>query len=278
MDFEYVDNIRVTGKITKGFFYRTVAIQSDNINGCLELMHRLGIKNLSINSQWGWDKENKNIDFVKENKWIEGVNIIDDDIEISGINNFINLKRLVLADKFKGILDFGNFKNLEVCRMKWNNKQHKNFDTLENIKYLMLSRLNRPDLKIVSNFKKLIEFEIVYGYNDSLEGLQGMQFLRKLDLLYLQNLSNVEALEKINDSLKELKVIGCKKITDYSPIEQLEKLDMLVISEGNPIKSVSFLDKFNLKDGHIGVEVLDKKIDVLIKKKIGYKKFKSYSN
>lgn len=263
--------------VDEGFNYRTVALRPGKIEEGLELMREIGILNFSINTEWGWNKKSSSLEFLKKNPWIEGAVFVDEDLDLGVLNALPNLKRVQLPDKFKGKLDFGEFVKLEVCRMKWNENQILNFDKALSLRHLYIYRLNQPGLSILRGFNQLIELELAYGYNSSLEGLGKNHLnLKKISFLYGSKLSDINALDKI-PNLEELKIIGCKKLFDYSVLKQLQDLRNLVLGDGNPIGSLEFLSRSKISTGFIGVEVMDGDIEVLKSRNIDYRKFKSYS-
>jgi len=257
---------------------KELAIQGSNIRHCLDIMQKEGIKDLAINSQWGWSPKNKNPDFLKDTPWVEGVNIVSEDLDLSVLNGVSHLKRLMLPETFKGILDLSNFPKLELFYGRWNEKQIKNLDKATGMRRVSISRFNKENLMLFRNFKKLEYFRIFYSNILNLHGIENWDSLEEMDLLKLPKLTDISALENLALHLKDFDIEGCKRVTDYSVLEKLIALESIGIAEGNPIKSVSFLKKLPLTSGIIGVEVLDKQLDILQEKGIRYKKFKSYSS
>jgi len=184
----------------------------------------------------------------------------------------------MLPDKFKGTLDFNNFPHLELLFTKWNEKQMKNLEQAIGMRWFSISHFNHTDLNLFENFRRLTKFSILYSNIHTLHGIEKWNLLKEMDLLNLPKLTDISALENLALHLKDFDIEGCKRVTDYSVLEKLIALESIGIAEGNPIKSVSFLKKLPLTSGIIGVEVLDKQLDILQEKGIRYKKFKSYSS
>src|SRR6186713_860887 len=164
MMIEIIRNIKIVGskgERDEGFFFRTVAMQSQNIQGCLDLMQETGIRNLSINSAWGWDPQ-KRLDFIKDNPWIEGVEIVDNDIDVQVLNGLKQLKRLQLAERIRGVLDFDNFPDLEVYLGRWDVRKRRNVQNAKKLTHLRMAHFNEVDLSAFKDYKKLQELKMVY--------------------------------------------------------------------------------------------------------------------
>lgn len=280
INHEIIEDHIVTGRrgsVEKGFFYRTVALRSDKVGEGIGLMKRLGIHNLSINSEWGWKAQKTDLSLVKEDSWIEGMDVIEQDLDLNFINDLPNIRRLLLPDKFKGKLDISRLPQLEVCRMKWNQKQIVNVDKARNMSCLMISRLKQEDLSVCKDLHNLEELELEYPYIVNLNGLGQQKGLRRIKIAFAMNLLAIDVLAEVQGNLKDLTIIGCKKLFNYAVLARLKELGNLVIGDGNPIPSGNFLRETKVKTGFIGVEIADKDVSELKERNIDYRKFKGYS-
>ena len=61
--------------------YESIALESKRLDACLIEMKKRNIRNISINDYSGWDNKTS-LDFLGDNLWIEGVEIVAKDIDI----------------------------------------------------------------------------------------------------------------------------------------------------------------------------------------------------
>jgi len=134
------------------------------------------------------------------------------------------------------------------------------------------------DLSYFRNYKELNNFHTCYSRIQSLHGIENWSRLEKIELSNLAKLTDVSALEHLASHLHHLIISGCKSLTDYSVLGKLKALKRIALGAGPPIKSISFLKDMDLVSGYIGLEIMDKKLDILEEKGIDYWKYKSYKS
>lgn len=279
MEQQRIEGITILGteedELNEIGFFRTVLMQASKIAKCIKVMEKVGIKNITINHDFGWSPR-INLDFLLSNTWIEGVDIVSNNIDVSNINYLTGLKRIQLADKVKGTIDFNNFKSLEVCAIKWNSKQFLNLDSSEALVYLNLTSFHQHDLSYFKNMEKLKELKLLYSKVESLDGIENLKLV-KLFIWSLPRLENIAALDFLRDTLTDLQIYNCKKIKSYNAISDLKLLNRLQIIDSSPLKSASVLKYLNdIKLSYIGVEVEDGNTELMDSMNIQYKKFKRY--
>ena len=77
-------------------------------------------------------------------------------------------------------------------------------------------------------------------------------------LYYNRSLKNIDALKKVKDTLKALRIDHCPKIKDFSVLEELENLEYLFLDGNNKLESLDFLKKLKkLKTFICHYEILD---------------------
>jgi len=280
MNSEIIKGIKVLGTVEDeqkhlGFF-RMVAANAGSIAKTISVMQETGIINLAFNTEWGWKKESK-IDFIVQYPWIEGIAIIDNGISIEPLNKLPNLKRIQLADKVKGCIDFAGFEFLEVCALKWSDKQFINLENCRTLKYLNISAFNKADLAFFKGLQSLKELKILYNKIMNLNGIEQMP-LTSLSLWSLSKLQDISTIENLKKTIKKLHIYKCANINSYNPISVLDLLEEIQIIDSAPVQFGNMFNNLKcLKNGYIGVEVLDNKIDVLRERGVNYKKYKSYA-
>lgn len=256
--------------------YDSLALDSRRLNECIEEMQRTGIKSVHLNSEFGW-KKSSSINFLQEHSWIEGVEILEDDIDVAVLNQMPNLKWLRLVGRsVKGQIDFNNLKNLLSFEAFWKKSNFLNFECCTSLQYVWISRCPWADFKILDGFIHLAKLKLHYGHLQTLHGISALRSMSSLHLGSFPHLSSVEELRFCN-SLERLVIEKCKKIESYDALKDLRQLRALVLMESAPIDSVSFLGRFdNLEYAYMGLEILDKDVQVLKNKGIEFKRSKHY--
>lgn len=262
--------------IDRGIGFDSVAITSGRIEESLEVMRKNGIKNISINSVWGWRK-GATLRFLKDNTWIEGVHIVDEGMDISLVNGLRNLKTLFLADKYKGELDFANFPELRQFSSAWNLKQMKNLESCGNCIEMRIWKFPYDDLNILSKLRKLEKLQLNYGKLRNLDGVENFRNLKQLDIYSQPGLTSLEKIDALSSSLEILMIDKCKKVGSYEPIGELKKIKRLLIDESAPAASVKFIRKLQHLD-YCGlyIEILDKDPEPLKERGFEFKRSKNY--
>jgi hypothetical protein len=218
-------------------------------------MRKEGISNIEINGLHGYKR--RDVDFLKKYDFIEGVSIVDRDIDISAINALTGLRRIILTWAYNQVLQFSNFKHLEECSLTWSNNV-KSVLSCETLKYLRISKFKFKDFCVLSKLRNLEWLEIVQSSLASLRGIENLQSLNNLELNYINNLENLQGIEEMRGSLCYLMINKCNKIKDYSSICSLVKLKKLVIIDSANIDSLACLNNLHdLKHLHLNVDVLD---------------------
>lgn len=258
------------------FNYNDWALNSNKIEESIEMMLKHDLKNIAINSEWGF--KSKNLDFLKKYDWIEGVTIVGDGYDISVLNGLRNLKHLILNYNYKGSLDFSNFEFLKTCEIKWKNASIKNLENCKHLHYLGVFSFPEIEVSFIRELQELRCLKFFFGKIETLNGIEHLKALKKLYLHNLYSLRDIEAIKAIDNSLSDLFILNCNKISSYHPIGSLRKIETLFIENSNSTSNISFLENLdNLKKGYIGIEVLDGNLDFLKKKNLDYKKFKKYN-
>ncbi len=256
--------------------YDSLAIESNRIQECLEEMKRRNLKNMAINSAFGWEIGTQ-IDFIKDNLWIEGIQIGEDNIDISIINNLTNLKRLGIGTaKIKGRLDFCNFPNLEILSVMWIEKQYSNLYCATNLKFISINKFPYDNFEKMSGFSKLEWLQLNYGKLKSVDGVQYIKKLKYFDLYSMPSLESLTGMKGITESLETFSIEKCKN-ADLSVLREMLNLKVLHILDCSPLASVDFVKKMsNLKHAYFGIEILDRDVSVLKERGFDFKKSKNY--
>lgn len=219
-------------------------IRSDNIPKYITYMKEHSIKNISINSLHGY--EIKNLDFLKEHSFIEGVFVVDDDIDVSAIHSLPNLKTLILSGDKKIDIDFSCFSNLRVCNISYKFKIKK-LSTCKKLEKLFLHKYNpkSKDLTELPELPILEYFELVQSTISSFNGIERFPKLKTLEGYYLKNLETLNELQPISKTLQRLFFDHCKKLTNHGYVKDLQELTWLGLNDCGELPSISFIKKMH---------------------------------
>jgi protein phosphatase 1 regulatory subunit 7 len=175
------------------------------------------------------------------------------DTEIFQANNFKNLNELIIGEtktkalNLKYLENYTDLNYLIICGHK------KNIDAigkLTNLTYLGLNSISNVPLDFVNNLKKLKTLSFVLGGRENLDEIEEneietLQVIRVRAFNSLMNISNFKKLkslqiedqikleelhfDKETASLKDFKLINCKKFKTLSGLENLRNLNQLRI-------------------------------------------------
>ena len=98
----------------------------------------------------------------------------------------------------------------------------------------------------------------------SLKGIQNCPKLQWVDMEYMRTLSDVSDLVSLAPTLRLLSIENCPKITDFSVISELKKLEYLELHGKNELPNLDFIKELpNLKLVNLSMNVLDGDISCL---------------
>ena len=133
-----------------------------------------------------------------------------------------------------------------------------NFQRISTLKKLSVSNYNSSDLRDLFCSKELDTLELS---SCSIRTLDGIETAPKMQCLYLahnRQLQDISRLDEVKKTLKALRIQKCGKISDFSVLAQLEKLEYLFLEGSNSIPSLNFVNSLpNLKTLIINMEVKD---------------------
>lgn len=242
-------------------------------------MRRKGMENICISSFHGW-QVNTPITFLEANKWIKGIWILDEEIDITPLNNLLELQFLSFnyTKHTKGKIDFKNFPKLKhLSIISYAPKNMYNIGALTDLISFHCSRWNEIDLEIISQNIELKKLTFDYSKLENLKGIEHLKSLKQLDIYSAPSLKDISSLFEVKNSLSNLMFDLCPSIENFSVLEYLQNLETFVIQKSSPLDSVQFIKHLKkLRYAYIGSEVLDGDIEILKEKNIEYKKSKSY--
>lgn len=191
---------------------------------------------------------------------------------IKSINGFENLKKLkkLLLNRTVGITDISPLKeckDLEELSIQNNkvssiealkdhekltlldisgNKQITDLSPLEKSTKMTRLLANGNKIESLDSLKKLTELKEIHISENNIKDLSPLEELVNLEDLDISNNPDIKSLDVLKNltNITELKINNAKKVTDFSPISKLKKLDDLTIIRSG-LTDVSFLKGLN---------------------------------
>ncbi len=179
----------------------------------------------------------------------------DDIISLNCLNVYGNL--LGWQKEHISTIDYSRFPNLENLFFI-HNKGSLNFNTLKNLKSLLVSEYKNKDLTDLFCSENIDTIELIACKNKSLEGIDKTKRLQCLYLLSCRSLNDISQLKEVKSTLKTLVIDGCPKVTDFSVLSELTSLEHLMLLGSNSIDNLNFIKSLkNLKTLNFDINVVD---------------------
>lgn len=154
-------------------------------------------------------------------------------------------------------IDFSRINGLQDLNFSMN-KGAKNHNKVESLKSMSVGGYKAEDLSDLFCSKQLDTLEFRQGSFKSLDGIETSEKMQCIYAYYNRGLKDISALRKVKKSLKAVMFQNCPNIENFSVLEELDNLEMLVLWGNNELPSLSFLKKMkNLKTFVFGCNVLD---------------------
>ena len=173
------------------------------------------IKAIYLNTAKGW--KGSDYSFLSKLKTIEELHIISSEGKnLSAIESMINLKELSITCYTKDEIDFRKLEKLEKCYLSW--------------------------WKNSSSIMECVSLKELYIDEVKLKDLSKMATLINLNNLTIANspVLSIKWIEKLKN-LKELSLLNCKKIEDFSPISNLKFIKRLTIDGCKFLNDLDFV-------------------------------------
>ena len=245
-------------------------IDASKIDFISNYMQKNSLKSIMINSAYF---PINNLAFLKSFTFVERIFIVDNNLDITPLNN---LKQLLVIrmGAFTGVIDFDNFPSLQVLGINWTNKL-KNLENSKNLTGLWLDNYKMNDLERLGNFDKLSYLYLYKPSITSLKGIEDMYSLRELNIDTASKLESLDGLHDANKNLINLDVYNASKLTGYSALAYLVNLEKLRFTKTGDMNDIHIFKLLpNLKRVVLGTKVLDGNMSYL--KDIKEYKFKNF--
>ncbi len=219
-----------------------------------------GVKWIQIRDEFVNDLE-----FFNEIPHIEGITILTNDVDLSGLKYLKKLK-ILSFNKSTSILDLSMFDDLLFLNYS-DNRKIKNLETCKTLKVLNIEGYKKSDLQEFRNLELLQSVSLSYSRNlTTLNGLENLKNIKSIHIHSASNLTDLNGLNEKNICLETLDIYSTKKLIDYSSISKLKNLKNLYIRKSGDIINLSILlNSKNIEKVAIGVKVLDGDMSLLKK-------------
>jgi len=227
-------------KFEKVKVIQNLLVESDRLAKTIKYINEKKIKGITLNSSHGYSL--KNIDFVADiADVIEKIDIVDDDINLKGIELLYNLKKIFIGRDNMSPIDFSYLQQLESCNLSW----HKRLVNLNSCKYLENLYIRKFDknFELLIGLEKLKSLSLIQSKVFNLDFLMHFPLLEAIELSYIRSLLNVDGLKHCSSTLKKLEIDHCKRIDNYDVLGKLIELTWLNVTDSKELEDIYFLKK-----------------------------------
>lgn len=120
---------------------------------------------------------------------------------------------------------------------------HNGYETVPSLEILWLSNSrNHRDFQNISCSGQLRDVTLMQCGIQTLDGIEKHDKLCALWLSHNRSLTDINALKSLGNSLHTLAIEGCPKISDFTALSALVKLEHLQLYGSNTLQSLSFLE------------------------------------
>lgn len=160
-------------------------------------------------------------------------------------------------------VDYSQINGLEEIIMhdNYGHKGYKELSTLKKINIIGNKKINNfTDVTSSVNMEEVTIFECNIR---ELSGIEKLHNIKELTLWHNYSLNDISALEHVSNTLKELDIEACSKITDFSVLKKLVNLEFLTLEGNNKIPNLDFLQNMKkLKFFSFTMNIEDGKLDL----------------
>ncbi len=139
-------------------------------------------------------------------------------------------------------------------------KGHLNYQKIDTLEFLNISNQKLSDFQTF-DLPKLKKLSIVQSSVQTLQGIENCPKLQWLGMSYMRNLSDISALVAVAPTLRSFCIESSPKITDFSVLSGLKKLEYLTLEGKNELPNLDFIKELpklkflrltmNVQDGNL---------------------------
>lgn len=145
------------------------------------------------------------------------------------------------------------------------NKGTLNYNKIETLKSIEVGGFKGENRDLTDLFcsKVLDTLQLIQCGIRSLNGLEMSNKMQCLYLHYNRSLNDINALKRVKETLRTLRIENCPQIKDFSVLGELENLELLELSGNNILPNLDFIKTMkSLKTFIFSMNVLDGDLDL----------------
>lgn len=219
---------------------RSVRLESDRLDACLQFAREQGIDRLDLSSFHGFGE--KDVEFLRDHRHILAISMLFvGPLDVSGLRHLERLEELHI-DGIARMPDFGEFPHLRKLMVTCKGKLRLSEENRA-LRELCLSSYS-PKSKDLSELPTLPELETLSlngGSVLSLEGIERFVELKDVQLSRMPRLTSIALVARL-PKLERLMCMDCKRIEDDAAIVDAKALTWLGYGRCGRTPSISFLN------------------------------------
>lgn len=247
--------------IDNGNIEKPYKLTEDVIDLALETM----LKNRIEKLYFGIPTIKESISFLKKFKFLTGIRIGLNDFEISPLYECGKLEEIVIPFSYNGSLVFSRFPKLKSLEIDWRNQGCPTIFDCLNLQVLTISNYSGTTLLDFIRLHKLEKITLTDPEIFSLAGIEELRNLKEIEIVGAKKLVNIEQIEGCQE-LENFYINGGTNIDNLYPLMYLSKLKVLNIDSIGNFPSIGFLKPLKkLEEFYMGgsSNVLDGNLNVL---------------
>lgn len=194
-----------------------------------------------------------NLNFLKEIPNIEEISILQNNLNLTPIENLKRLKSLSFSETTEK-LNLNKFQNLETLGCDYRNVE--NLKECKNLKSVSLDFYSKENLIEFQNFNDL---ETLFLHRTNIKSFYGIENLKNIHKIELHNSPRLESLNGLPNNSEKLKILfiyNAKNLIDYEKLSTLKNLKKLQLVSGGEIESLEMFEKMsNLEFLALGMNI-----------------------
>ena len=256
------------------FLSDSLLFYSNNIKEQIKYINTHKIRSIKINNSKG---DFNNLDFLAEIKHIEGVAILQDNLDLDPVYNLKNLKRLNCAT-ITTDFDLSKFPELRILGITYNKFVH-NISSCKNLSWLWIDKFKQDNLSDLILLTNLTNLNLPQTSIIDLGGIEHLNKLTVVNIDLAKQLTSLHGLSKNNSSLEVFSVYNAPKLNDYHSLENLSNLKKLFFGKTGEIENLDFIRNMSkLEQISIGMKVTDGNMSNLTNiKNVGFIDYPHYN-
>lgn len=219
---------------------RSLRLESDRLDACLQFAREQGIDRLDLSSFHGFGE--KDVEFLRDHRHIRAISVLlVGALDLSGLRHLQRLEELHI-DGIARMPDFGELPHLRRLMVTCKGKLRLS-EANGALRDLCLSSYS-PRSKDLSELPTLPELEALSlngGSVLSLEGIERFVGLKDVQLSRLPRLTSIVPVTRL-PKLERLVCLDCRRIEDHAAIVGARKLTWLGYGRCGTTPSISFLN------------------------------------